>query len=240
MGSDQAAPRLEDGVVHVWRLALTGEREDVLAARALLSEDELARADRFHFEHHRRRFAMARAGMRRILGRYSGVDPASLRFRYEAAGKPYFEDCGSLRFNLSHSDERALLAVASWLELGVDIEMVRDDTEAEKVASRYFSEFECHAIAALPAELRRRAFFDCWARKEALLKGVGGGLSLGLGEFDVTCSPGVPAELIASREPAIEAGLWTLHAIDAGPEYAAALAVGAAEARVVVRMFGSW
>ena len=89
-------------------------------ALAVLSEDERARAARFVFDVHRRRFIACRAWLRQQLGERLTRAPHDLRFEYGPVGKPSLSG-GALRFNVSHSDRYALLAVAD-AEIGVDIE----------------------------------------------------------------------------------------------------------------------
>lgn len=91
-------------------------------ANSLLNEKELERANRYHFERHRRRFTIARATLRLILGRYLQRDASQLSFQYSSHGKPGIESSQGLEFNLSHSGELALLAVGCQFPLGVDLE----------------------------------------------------------------------------------------------------------------------
>jgi 4'-phosphopantetheinyl transferase len=163
-------PRLRGGEVHVWRAALERSPGEVEALKRLLSEDELRRAERFHFEHDRSSFVVARATLREILGLYVGLPPGSLRFAYNDFGKPQLVgEAGEagLRFNLSHAGGLALYAVAVGREVGVDVEAVREDVPCEELARRFFSRRETAALLALPEGQRRGAFFECWARKEA-------------------------------------------------------------------------
>jgi hypothetical protein len=50
------------------------------------------RAERFHFERDRRRYAVGRGILRRLLGGYSSLPPAELRFVYGLHGKPLLPD----------------------------------------------------------------------------------------------------------------------------------------------------
>jgi len=193
-----------------------------------LTLDERARARRFRFPRDRDRFIVARGVLRAILGRYLGVDPGRLRFRYSPYGKPAlagpFEDEG-IRFNLAHSQGIALYAVSRGREVGIDVEYVRADLADERIAERFFSPREVATLRAVPAEQRREAFFHCWTRKEAYVKARGEGLSLPLDQFDVSLAPGEPAALLSTPGDPPEVTRWSLQALNPGPGYVAALAV---------------
>lgn len=219
--------RLPDDEAHVWRATLDLPESDAARCRRLLAADEVERAARFYFERDRKRYAVGRGLLRLILGRYLEVAPEELRFDYNRHGRPAlaapFARHG-LFFNLSHAEGLALYAVAR-RAIGVDLERVRPDFEHEKLVQRFFSPQEAAEFAALPAAAKPQAFFDCWTRKEAYIKAHGRGLSMPLDSFDVSLTPGRPAQLLATRDNPAEASQWTL--IDLSPQegYAGALAV---------------
>ena len=112
-----------------------------------------------------------------------------MNFDLSANGKPRLSrELGSsdVEFNLSHSNELALLAVARGRELGVDVEHVREQFEFQEIAERFFTAKEVAAMRSLPAELQRRAFYKCWTSKEAFLKAKGTGLSGALDEVEIS------------------------------------------------------
>ena len=116
-----------DGV-HIQFGALDLPREELAEARALLSEGERQRAERFLREEDRTRFVAARAMLRRAVGLDLGVAPERVAFDYGPHGKPALTPPlheSGLRFNLSHSADRALLATVRGRELGVDLEKLR-------------------------------------------------------------------------------------------------------------------
>nr|QEO74501.1 4'-phosphopantetheinyl transferase [uncultured bacterium] len=169
--------------------------------------------------------------MREILSLYVGLPPGRLRFGYNAFGKPELIGAPGetgVRFNLSHAGGLALYAVAAGWEVGVDIEVVSEGVPCEELSERFFSRRERAALLALPAGDRRRAFFECWARKEAYIKGRSEGLSLPLDSFDVSQASGAPAVLLATRDDRPGAARWSLRELAAGPGYAAAVAPRAA------------
>jgi 4'-phosphopantetheinyl transferase len=218
--------KLSADEVHVWRASLNHSHETLLALSGTLVTEERERAARFHFERDRNHFIAARGVLRQILGLYLELPPGSLQFNYSSHGKPYLADeCGGewLRFNVSHAGELALFAFSSERELGIDIEQIRTDIEHKQIASTFFSKQEVDVLHALPEHLQQEAFFLCWTRKEAYIKGIGEGLSLPLDTFDVSLTPGEPASLLAVRGDVKEASRWTLQALEPGPNYHAAL-----------------
>src|SRR5438552_1607659 len=107
-------PSLDPGSIHVWRVDLDPPAEAVARLHGLLLPEEVERRDRFVFERHRRRFGVCRGTLRLLLGGYLGVDPKSVAFGEGARGKPFLSlpRARDLRFNVSHSHELALIAVA--------------------------------------------------------------------------------------------------------------------------------
>ena len=219
---------LGNDAVHVWRVGLDQSPSQIALLQNNLDDDERSRADRFYFSRDRERFIVARGILRAILGRYSNRAPNSLSFSYSAHGKPALvseSDADEIRFNLSHSNGKALYAVSRGREIGVDIEFIRGDLEAEQIAERYFSHSEIETLRALPLSLRKYAFFLCWTRKEAYIKARGEGLSLPLDQFDVSLIPGEPAALLSTQSDSDEALGWSLLNLTPASGYAAALAI---------------
>jgi 4'-phosphopantetheinyl transferase len=218
---------LSSNAVHVWRANLDQSPSQIALFQNNLDDDERSRADRFYFSRDRERFIVARGILRAILGCYSNRAPESLSFNYSAHGKPALvseSEADAIRFNLSHSHGTALYAVSRGREIGVDLEFIRCDLEAEQIAERFFSHSEIETLRALPPSLRKYAFFLCWTRKEAYIKARGEGLSLALDQFEVSLTPGEPAALLSTRSDSDEALLWSLRNLNPAPGYAAALA----------------
>lgn len=221
--------RLGPREVHIWRTSLEPPPESVGRFRELLATDELTKADRFHFEKDRRHYSVARGVLRELLSRYLAVPATDLRFSYSEYGKPglIFPEVPQLKFNLAHSGEVALYAFTLLGDVGIDVEFIRPEFTADDIARRYFSTSEVNSLNQLPDDARHQAFFNCWTRKEAVIKAKGMGLSLGLDQFDVTLAPGEPALLLRTRWDEAEVSRWSLRAIDVGEQYAAAIAIEA-------------
>lgn len=217
---------LAENEVHVWKVALDVPASDLEHFQALLSGEEAQRAARFYFARDRHHWSVARASLRRLLGRYLNVAPQDFCFTNNAYGKPsitYPTEGQRLHFNLSHSGDLALYAFAYDREVGVDVERIRANMDYKELATRYFSASECAALGALPENLQQEAFFLCWSRKEAYIKARGLGLSLPLDQFDVSLIPGEPARLLGSREEPRATERWSLQALWPATGYAGAV-----------------
>ena len=209
--------------VRIWLVDL--DADDTTASRALLSADETARAERFVFDHHRRRFVAGRSGLRRILADELNATPAALSFTYNTSGKPELNHgAPAVRFNVSHSDRYALVAMTTVGAVGVDIEKTRPIADVLRLARTAFSSNELETLTALPASMREAAFFAGWTRKEAYIKARGDGLRL-LGDFDVALPPEEPVRLKRVEGDADELARWTLLSLAPVAGYAAALCV---------------
>lgn len=226
-------PPLESGAVHVWRFAVDRRADQLADLAILLDDEERRRAERFRWPRLRHRFTAGRGLMRTILGLYVATAPAALRFQYNAYGKPSLADPVTtrggesldLRFNLSHSENWALLAVAAGREVGADIEHIRADLRFEQLAEHFFSAAEVAALAATAEPERRRAFFACWTRKEAYIKALGRGLSVPLDSFDVSVAPDVQSVALAVRDLPLEPDRWLIAACEPAENYFAAICV---------------
>ena len=214
--------------VHVWRAPLDQPSSHIDSFRHTLAADEQTKADRFYFQNDRDHFIAAHGVLRAILGRYLDRAPECLSFCYGSHGKPALvgeSGADAIHFNMSHSHGVALYAVARSRAVGIDLEFVRRELEIEQIAERFFSHRETATLRALPADLRRCAFFLCWTRKEAYIKAKGEGLSMPLDRFDVSLVPGEPAALLSTRPDPDETCRWSLRELTLTTGHVAALAV---------------
>jgi 4'-phosphopantetheinyl transferase len=180
---------IDGKTVDAWQIRLSDVAPDVSELSSLLSPDELQTVGNFYFKKDQLRFIATRGFLRNILALYLDAPPAELQFAYSEFGKPSlssdFASTG-LRFNVSHAGDMALFAVAYNREVGVDVEQIRADFEFEPIAENFFSAPEVGNLRAIPLDARPRAFFECWTRKEALIKARGEGLSYPLNRFTVS------------------------------------------------------
>ena len=173
---------LAPGEVHLWSIRL-----DEAARDEHLSVAERERAARFRNPLHAARYVAAHDGLRRVLSRYVGIEPAQLPFSTEGEeGKPCLVDVDAPAFNLTHTEDRALLALHGGERVGVDLERVRELSDFPTLSKQYFTPAECRAI---DAGERAARFFTAWTRKEAALKATGHGLTVDLRTVDVGAEP---------------------------------------------------
>ena len=208
--------------VHVWQLDL--ESAPLTDLALLLSEDELRRAARFHFDHDRDHWVAAHGLLRVILGRYLASSPASLQFGCGPFGKPKLIG-EALQFNLSHTGGQALLAVARQREVGVDIERLRSDFSPEELGGHTLSSQEQADLDSLPPKQRHHAFLTLWTGKEAYIKARGLGLSFPLSKLTLRPSP---QSLVFQVEDTADTGFQTplsLQQLPVSEDFVAALAV---------------
>lgn len=168
-------------IVHCHRLSLGHAGP---ADFALLDDAERERASRFRFDRLRTWHVAAHAGMRRLLGGWLDVDPATIAFATTANGKPVLAAgaaagprarSASPHFNLTHCEALGYLAIADF-EVGIDVEAVRPLADLDALVESCCSRDEGDRIARLPAGTRGAAFLRLWTRKEAALKAWGTGI----------------------------------------------------------------
>ncbi len=174
--------------LHIWYTDLDLPQEEIEKLAKILSEDEINRANRFVFPHHRKHFIVARSTLRIILSSYVRLSPEQIQFNYSPKGKPSMApSCNQERitFNLSHSDTLALYGIRRGHPIGVDIEYMRPMEDVDKLAQRFFSPREYGLIASLSSPDKENTFFRFWTAKEAFLKATGDGISGGLNQIEL-------------------------------------------------------
>jgi 4'-phosphopantetheinyl transferase len=207
-----------DDPVEVWSCPLDVPEASWRALTDGLPADERAEAGQRRDELDRRRFLAARGWRRRVLAAQLGCEPADVPIVVDDRGKPQVHsghaDGGRLRFSASRSGELCLIACSWAMEVGVDIEAVDPRTDVSRFAARFLTASEQRSLAALPEQERRQALFECWARKEAYLKGTGEGLDV----------PTASIEVWAGDRRPLTIGGWRVHSLSVEPGFAAAVA----------------
>jgi 4'-phosphopantetheinyl transferase len=217
---------MEEGAIHVWAFSLNESPSFVEQCRSWLSEDERGRAARFIRQPDQRQFVLAHGGLRAVLGRYTGLDPSALLFQLSQTGKPALLNGHAtqspLRFNLSHSHGRMLIAITGEREIGVDLEQIHDKAEVAKLAKRFYAPAEYERVMGLSGSEQTQQFYRYWVAKEAFLKGQGVGLRA-LQQCEIVHSnDSLRADILLSKDATMQPG-WTIHWLDCGAGWAGAV-----------------
>jgi len=229
--------RLSKERIDIWKISLSCSQPDLAHAHQVLSPDEQHRAGRIGSTPMRNAFIGARASLRFLLGQYLHCSPGSIRFAYEPDGKPVLIHDAGLCFSATHSNGMAAFSFCLHLRLGIDTERIRIIPNMDRVIERMFSPQEKCQLNLLPADLRQRAFFACWVRKEAYAKATGKGILTRFDAFCVDTNPAEPRPQIRFDPETAED--WILRDLRLDNEYAAALAYPGAERELSMSQSGS-
>lgn len=216
-----ATLQLSAAYIDIWFCQLQQLATDINKFYALLTDKECQRAERLKIEWQRQQFVITRGYLRQRLAWLIGTEPKAIAFTYLEHGKPVLnqqQQHSGITFNVSHTQGLALIAISQENSIGIDIETVNRSIDIEKLVQRFFSSAEQAEFNTLPAVLRTRAFFACWARKEAFIKATGAGIAYGLDNFDVTVDPEIQTPQIMTRN---SAGLWSALDLPVGDDYMA-------------------
>jgi 4'-phosphopantetheinyl transferase len=211
--------------VHVWSIWLNAPAPVNREYRNLLLPIEIERADRFVFEHLTRSYELSHGALRLLLAHTLNCRAQEVEFNYGPRGKPFLKGGSRMKFNMAHSGNLALYSVTADVEIGVDVEEMKEVPDMTQIATRYFCDAEAAELKAIGAGRPAiQAFFRCWTRKEAYIKAVGDGLYIPLDQFQVTLSAEAPSKFIHIGNDEGVAARWTLQHLDPAPNYVGALA----------------
>lgn len=199
---------LNQNEVHLWEFNL--DQHDSLFF-TFLDAGEQERAARFATPELQNRFVVAHAVTRKILSPYLSCSPEDILFTKNAFGKPMLASA-SLEFNLSHTGNCAVLAIAN-RPVGVDIEFVSRSVDVLELAQRFFAEEEYQALLRHSPEEQKLLFFRIWTRKEALIKAIGKGLSQNLNSFVVSTEAYPDNALLHIKSDAGISGDWFIRSL---------------------------
>lgn len=212
--------------IHVWLMEVDAPPPALLAEwRQCLDTDELARADRFHFERDRIIYTAAHWLLRSALAEVGGLPAAAWRFATGPHGKPRIDPAlgqDALSFNLSHTKGLVACAITLEDEIGIDVELMEPRRSELDIAEHYFSAAEVALLRAMPAARHARTFFRLWTLKEALIKTTGEGLARALDSFSFAFDP---VTVAFHPHDVAEAARWTFWELEPTAHHAMALAI---------------
>ncbi len=171
-------PLLREGNVDIWCFDKDLSTHHSKSLFGFLSENEKHRATQYVFNEDRDCYIFRRGILRNILSKYVQIDPQHLQINYSEYGKPYLHNAPYLQFNLSHSNEIILYAIARDVSVGIDVESLRNEIDIVGIAPLICSFRDQQVLKNIATkEQQRSAFLEIWTRKEASLKAQGLGLS---------------------------------------------------------------
>ncbi|WP_353151939.1 4'-phosphopantetheinyl transferase superfamily protein [Pollutimonas bauzanensis] len=197
---------------------------------ACLSVPEMNRADRFHQHQDRKNYIVAHAALRLLLAKQLNLPHHDLQFTKGRWGKPMLAQGGNtpLHFNLSHSGNMVLIAIATQ-PVGIDIEFTRP-LDYTRLAGHCFAAEEALRI------VDSHSFFEHWTAKEAVIKASGRGWSEKTQQFIVP-APSIDLQPIRLLQP--NPSLEGLHVarLTVGKGYYAALSAAPTSLPVQLNKF---
>lgn len=216
---------LRNDAVHIWYFNL-----DRINDQSILSADEKARADRLRIESKRQQFITTRHTTRIILSSYLQTSPELIQFTYNEHGKPFVD---GLNFNLSHTDNHAVIAISTNYSVGIDIEQLRTVESYDFIRETAFTDEENKALDELAPEDRQLAFWRCWTRKEAAMKGIGIGFRIAK---HLTVSLDNTPRIINNQTKNTD--IWNLHEYRLEPDLLITMAVNSNTSEIQTLIYG--
>jgi len=144
----------------------------------LLSAEESDRSNSISLKRIKNRFVERRVFLRILLAEVTGFDPAAFQFTYTPRGKPRLSEPAAARhleFNLTHSEDRVLVALALGFPVGVDIERIDPGTHLAEIEELFFG--IDLPLSGRSAAARARIATEWWVGTEALQKAFGAGMA---------------------------------------------------------------
>lgn len=163
--------------VYVLNSELIGiENKSLFDFISVLSDIEQQKYNNFTNKEAKLNYLLVHGNLRLILSKKLGQKPQNIRIGTTSRGKPFLVDYPKFFFNLSHTKGMALIGF-SFYPIGVDIEPINRKAEKEAILKHFFSEAEQQSYFSQKDEIKQKAFFTGWTRKEALLKATSEGLA---------------------------------------------------------------
>ena len=214
--------------IDLWIEELAVTDEEYRYYWSFLDKNEQYKALRFVQTIHGRHYVASHGKLRLILAEYLGMPPEKIDYAEQAFGKPVIVVDGlehDIKFNLTHSDNKMLVAVGLDIQIGVDIEVWNSRIDCASIASICFAESERCFWNGLPTSRKDGFFYRLWTRKESFVKAVGVGIALDVSK--VVTSPIGAAQFLSVPAGYGSAGDWALVDLDFGSGVSAALTVPA-------------
>lgn len=214
--------KINDRQIHIWLIDINNYLNSDFTA--YLDDQESARMHRFKFAKDRDCFIGSHAALRILLGKYCNCAPRAIAYKYTTYNKPILTKNHPIQFNLSHSRNQAIIAVTKKHPIGIDIEYMQEKEILIDLAKRFFSSKEYDEYKKLSASQKVLGFYNCWTRKEAVVKALGIGITYPLKSFSVNLTPETRAKILSIQNNQDNITQWQLFGFMPKDNYCAAIA----------------
>jgi 4'-phosphopantetheinyl transferase len=237
---EKPTPLIEipSGVAQVWGFILDVDGVDRTTATRCLSREEVERADRVTSDRHRQQFIAAHVALRTVLSRYCGRLPHALVLQKTSEGKPFLTGTTAIRFNLTHSHGRALIAVTGDREVGVDLEKLRPEIDVMRLTDRFLSSSDRAFIEGGDPAQRHTRFLQAWVIREAVFKAEGSGMRFPLHHDHVELSEDGRTARLVRGSGRLEGKDLSVRFLSLEPGWVGAVAAEGTDWTVTYRSFG--
>jgi 4'-phosphopantetheinyl transferase len=209
--------------IKLWHGEIAAKESDYQKYWQVLDSTEQQHASSIKNKHLHKRYVEIHAQLRIVLGDATDAAPEQLRIHKAEYGKPYLADFPDLAFNLSHTANKMVVAMAYNCALGVDIEQCKLRKTLAALVDKCFAQEEKSYWQQLPEAQQAQAFYQFWVRKEAFVKATGRGIALGLNQCAI--NPKNHNEFLTIPQAYGKANEWLIQDIDMGESIRGALVV---------------
>ena len=191
---------LEQDEVLILAICLGSEARQSMIDISELTDDEIERAERFHFIMDKNRYIAGRTLARKTIRSILKTD-SELIFKEGRNKKPELSVTPSTQFNISHSGDWVVVALTWNAPLGIDVEKLDTAKDFEGLGRRVMTDSEYAQFLDKKTKQQSELFYSLWVRKEAVLKCMGTGFSLDPRSIEVGHNKQSSREFIQKNNP---------------------------------------
>lgn len=211
-------PCLNEVYAYVYFTKLTSWKEKSRLFWHLLSNEEKRYANKFFLEALKIRYIISHGILRILLSYYMNLSPSKIKFYTNKHGKPFLKYYQNIQFNMSYSNDIICYAFTLSHPIGVDVEWQNTVLDIDSVADLALTPAEKKFFTDLKAEKKSLTFYEIWAKKEALIKAMGLGLSYPIDTIDIIHTPSSVPIYLDGKE-------WYLYPVKELSGYSCAVAI---------------
>lgn len=160
---------LPENEVHVFVTNLEHYKSEIVHFQNLLITKEVNNSNRFYSQIDKESYILRYGIYRTILSNYLNLHPTEILIKTTESGKPFVENY-QINFSFSSSHPYCAIALVKNTLVGVDIEILKNDSEYRQMANMFFSKAENKFLDKISNKKLAEAFLKIWTAKEAFIK----------------------------------------------------------------------